>query len=349
MNNKDFNSIDKCMPLLEKLCLANGASSDEEAVMDIILNEIKDYIDDYKIDNLKNLIVYKKGKKRPKSTVMVSAHMDEVGFIITSITDSGFLKFSSVGGINNSVICGKHVTVGKNKIPGVIGIKPIHMLKPEEKGKPVPIEDMYIDIGAKDKDDAMKYISLGDFAYFKAEFYESDGIIRTKAIDDRAGCLILINMIKSELEYDTVFSFVTQEEIGLRGAKTASYTINPDIAIVIEATTASDLADTADHEKVCCINKGAVISFMDKRTIYDRELYKMAINSSKYTNVLVQEKRAVAGGNDAGAIQVSRNGVRTIAISIPARYLHCAAAMISKYDLYAVEKTAMYMLENINK
>ena len=349
MNNNEHKITDANISLLKKLCLANGTSSDEKSVRDIILNEIKDYIDDYGIDNLNNLIVYKKGKKHPKLKVMVSAHMDEVGFIITSVTDDGLLKFSTVGGINPSVICAKHVNVGEKMIPGVIGIKPIHMLKADEKNKTVPLDDMYIDIGAKDKDDALNFVNLGDFAYFKSIFDVSDDIIRTKAIDDRAGCLVLINMIKSELEYDTVFSFVTQEEIGLRGAKVASYSINPDIAIVIEATTASDLANTPDYEKVCSINKGAVISFMDKRTIYEKELYKMAINSAKYTNVSVQEKKAVAGGNDAGAIQTARSGVRTLAISIPTRYLHSATAMISKNDLYAVEKTAMYMLENINK
>lgn len=349
MNNEDYANFDSSIQLLERLCLENGVSSDEDRVLKIILNEIEPYIDHYEIDNLKNLIVYKKGRNKPKCKVMVSAHMDEVGFIITDATDEGLLMFENVGGIDVSVICGKGVRIGKDKIAGVIGVKPIHLLERDEKGKYPSMDNLFIDIGAKSKDEALKHVSLGDFACFDSIFDSSNDIIRAKALDNRAGCLAMINMIKSDLEYDTIFSFVTQEEIGLRGAKAAAYAINPDIAIVLEATTAADIPDTPEHKKVCCINEGAVISFMDKRTVYDRDLYNMAINSSEHTGVKVQAKRAVAGGNDAGAIQSSRAGVKVIAVSVPCRYLHSPIGIISKKDLYAVQKTAIYIAKQVNK
>ncbi|MDQ5983212.1 MAG: putative aminopeptidase YsdC [Eubacteriales bacterium SKADARSKE-1] len=325
------------LKLLEKLCRASGISGDESSVRNIILSEIKDYATNVKTDALGNLIVFKAGKEKPKSKLMISAHMDEVGFIVNHITDSGFLKFSTVGGIDKKVIPGKSVTVGKNKIPGVIGVKPIHLLKPDEKQDVIPIDDMYIDIGAKNKKDAEKHVNLSDSVCFDSIFDIDGKIIKAKALDDRVGCFILINLIKNDLPFDTYFTFVVQEEIGLRGATTAAFSVDPDCALVIEATTAGDTSCNESKNPVCKVNGGAVISFMDGHTVYDKEYYHLAFNVAAENNIKVQAKEATTGGNDAGAIHVSRGGVRTLAISLPCRYLHSATGLISLNDLDAVQ------------
>lgn len=321
--------------LLEKLCTACGVSGNEDDIRDIILSEIKAYADEIKIDALGNILAFKKGRQRAKSRLLLSAHMDEVGFIVTNINNDGSLKIASVGGIDKKAACGKAVLIGKNKLHGVIGATPIHVLKADERAKNPSIDSLYIDIGADSKEEAEKYVSLGDYVYFDSVFEADDRIIG-KAIDDRAGCMALIELIKSDLEYDAYFSFVVQEEIGLRGAKGAAFTLNPDAAIVVEATTASDIPDVSGADKVCSVGSGAVVSFMDGATMYDRELYKMIMDNAKKAGIPVQTKTKIAGGNDAGAIHQSRGGVRTAAISVPCRYLHSSTSLINADDLKAV-------------
>ena len=237
--------------LLERLCKADAPSGFEEEVRGIVLSEIKNYADEITVDNMGNVLVFKKGMKTPKKKLLLSAHMDEVGFIVTDIKSDGTLKFAEVGGINDTAVFAKQVKVGKNKISGVINAKPTHLLSADERKK-VPSKDtLCIDIGAKDKEDAEKYVSLGDMVTFDSPYENKNGRIISKAIDDRFGCLVLMEMIKSELPYDMYFSFVVQEEIGLRGAKAAAYTINPDYAIVIEATTAADVPFAEAEKRVC--------------------------------------------------------------------------------------------------
>lgn len=322
--------------LLEGLCRACGTSGDEDEIREIILSEIKPHADEVTVDPLGNIIVFKKGRSRAKNKTLISAHMDEVGFIVTNINSDGSLKIASVGGIDKKAACGKAVFVGKNKMNGVIGALPVHVLKADERAKNPPIESLYIDIGADTRERAEKYVSLGDCVYFDSVFEADDERIIGKALDDRAGCMALIEMIKSELEYDTYFSFVVQEEIGLRGAKGAAFTVNPDVAIVVEATTASDIPEVSGAEKVCCVGLGAVVSFMDGATMYDRTFYKLITDNARNAGVSVQTKTKIAGGNDAGAIHQSRGGVRTAAISVPCRYLHSSASLISRDDLQAV-------------
>lgn len=335
------------MELLKKLSMARGISGHEESVRTLIQREVSHYADKTVVDSMGNLLIFKKGKERAKTKLMLSAHMDEVGFIVNYITEDGFLKFASVGGIDCRVICGKSVTVGENALPGVVGAKPIHLLKSEEKDKSVPIEELYIDIGAKDKEEALQYVQLGDMICFDAVFDTSEGMIKGKALDDRAGCAVLVEMIQSELPYDMYFTFVVQEEIGLRGAKTAAYALDPQACIVVEATTAADIAGVDDAKQVCHLGKGAVISFMDRSTIYDKEYYKLAFQAAEAVGASCQAKQAVAGGNDAGAIHQSRSGIRTIAVSLPCRYLHSAVSMIAQDDLFAVQKMVMEMAKRI--
>lgn len=318
--------------LLEKLCTANSISGDEGNVREIIINEIKDFATEYKVDNLGNIIAFKKGKNRSENKLMLSAHMDEVGLIVTDITSDGLVKFDEVGGIDRRVLPAVSVKIN-NKINGVIGVKPIHLCDSEEGSKIPKYSEMYIDIGAESREEALRFVSLGDSITFEA-LYENNGhTIKSKAIDDRAGCFMMINMLKSELEYDMYFTFVVQEEVGLNGAKVAAYTVNPDFSIVLESTTAADIPDISPSKQVCNVGEGAVIGFMDRRTIYDKGLINKAQKLSEENNIKMQFKRAVAGGNDAGVIHSSRGGVRTLAISLPCRYLHSQLSLIAVSDL----------------
>lgn len=318
--------------LLERLCSCSGISGDELDIRNLIIDEIKPYSDEINTDNLGNIIVFKKGKNRAKHKLMLSAHMDEVGLMVTDITTDGYLKFDEVGGIDKRVLLGKCVTVGTRKVNGVIGIKPIHLTKGEEKSSVPSMSDMYIDIGADSADEAKKYVCIGDSINFTPNFEYNDVTIKSKALDDRFGCYVLIELIKSELEYDTHFVFAVQEEVGLRGAKVAAYTVDPEFAIVVETTTAADVPEIDADKQVCNLSQGAVISVMDRRTIYDKQLVKSAFKIAEDYKVKAQYKRVVAGGNDAGVIHQSRKGVRTLAVSLPCRYLHAPSCIVNIDD-----------------
>lgn len=317
---------------IKKLSLLDGVSGRENAVRDYIISEVSAYADSIETDPLGNLIVFKKGKNTPKNKVMLDAHMDEVGMMITHINGDGTLDFECVGGIDKRVMLGKPVTVGENKINGVIGVKATHMIPAAEKLN-MP-SNMYIDIGADSAEEAEKVVSLGDYACFKSDFVEfGDGFIKGRALDDRAGCAILINMIKSALEYDMYFNFSAGEEVGFGIASTAFYKVQPDYAIVVETTTAADLADVPENKKVCALGKGGVISFMDRRTIYPKDLFDKAFEIAKKNGIKAQVKSAVAGGNNAGAIHKTAGGVKTLAVSMPCRYLHSPSCVLKKEDI----------------
>lgn len=331
--------------MLKKLCLLNGTSGDEKNICDFIVNEIKDYCE-YQIDNLGSIIAFKKGKSKPDKKIMLCAHMDEVGFIITDVDDNGYLSFDAVGGIDAKVIPGRSVTV--NSIKGVIGLKPFHLLTDDEKASVPTIKSMRIDIGAKNREDALKYVHPGDYAYFSSEYTEfGDGFIISKALDDRIGCMLLIELIKSDLEYDTYFCFNVQEEVGLRGAMCTSYQVQSDISVILEATTAADLCGVTGGDRVCVLGDGAVVSFMDGRTIYDKELYNLARKTAEDNNIKTQTKTAIAGGNDAGAVQSSGKGSRVLAISLPCRYIHSGASVVKKSDIEGTRKLLNKLLPEL--
>ncbi len=333
--------------MLEKLCILNGTSGDEKNVREFIINEIKDFCE-YRTDKLGNLICDKKGKKKPKNKIMVAAHMDEVALIVTAIKPDGSLSVSAVGGIEPSVVMGSQVTV--NGMVGVIGSAAVHNLTDEEKNAAPKMSALYVDIGARDDTEAKKYVRQGDIAYFRSDFVRfGDGKIRCKAIDDRAGCAMMIEMIKKDIPFDTTFVFTVQEEIGTRGAKTAAFGVEPHFAIVLETTTAADIPSSDGEKRVCEQKKGAVVSYMDRSTIYDRELYDLAFKTAEKNKIPVQTKSMVAGGNDSGAIHISRDGVRTMAISVPCRYLHSPSCVADEGDIKACGELAEAMLAELGK
>lgn len=330
---------------LLEICALDGASGDEGAVRDYIRSNIT--ADEIFTDNLGNLIVFKKGRLVPKNKIMFAAHMDEVGFMVTDITEDGFLRFGAVGGIDPRVVLGRPLRF-KNGVCGVVGTKAVHQQTADERKKAPDFGEMLIDIGASTRKDAERYVSRGDCAVFSSDSFrfgdEQDGFVKSKAIDDRAGCLIMMDMINGTPEYDAWYVFTVQEEVGTRGAKAAAFTVAPDIAVVLETTTACDIADTAGDKRVCELGKGCVVSYMDRATIYDRELYQLARKTGDLLGIPTQTKTLIAGGNDSGAIHVSRGGVRTCALSVPCRYLHSPSCVIKESDFEATARLAPAVL-----
>lgn len=331
---------------VKELAALNGTSGDESAVRENIISRLPEDVS-YKVDNLGNLIVEKMGNGTPDRKLMIAAHMDEVGFMVTHIEDSGELCFSAVGGVLPAVVFGRQL-VFKNGVHGAVAGKPLHLLKDDEGDEQPKLSSLRIDIGAESKEEAEKLVSAGDCAYFTGEQRDfGDGFISGKALDDRVGCAIMLELINSELPYDCTFVFTVQEEIGTRGAKAAAYSVDPDLAIVIETTTACDIGGTKGEKRVCELGKGPVISYMDKGTIYDKELYRLGFETAKYIGIPCQTKSAVAGGNDSGAIHTSAGGVRTMAISVPCRYLHSPCCVIKETDLADTEKLVRAVIDSI--
>jgi endoglucanase len=228
-----------------------------------------------------------------------------------------------------------------------MGVKPIHLTKGDEKTAIPEYSEMYVDIGAASKEEALQHVRYGDSVTFCSEFNETASFINSKAIDDRFGCLVLIELLKSDLEYDVDVAFVVQEEVGLHGAKVAAYSLDPQFALVVETTTAANIPEIDTSKQVCCLGEGAVISVMDRRTIYDKEMVRFAFAAAEEIGVKAQYKRAVAGGNDAGIIHKSNGGIRTLAISLACRYLHAPNCVANKSDCGSVMLLAHKMAEKI--
>lgn len=328
---------------IKELSLLCGTSGREDKIREYIISKIEGKCE-YHIDPIGNLIAYKKGKKPAKNKVMLDSHMDEVGIIITYINADGTLKFGTVGGIDTKVILGRQFVFANGTV-GVAGVKPVHLLKGDEKTKIPDSDSLYIDIGASSKEEAEKRVKIGDTAVFLSDFtHFGNSKIKGKALDDRVGCAILIDMINSDLEYDAYFSFSVQEEIGLRGAGCAAYGINSDYAIILETTTAADIIDVPSHKKVCMLGEGATVSFMDRSTLYNKELFDMAFEVAEKENIKIQPKTVVAGGNNAGTVHKSREGIKTLTINVPCRYLHSPSCVCDTRDIGNVRALAEAML-----
>lgn len=319
---------------IRNLCALDGVSGHEQEICRYLYDQLAASPTEMDIlcDPLGNLLAHVKGKQRAKKRVMFAAHMDEVGLIITGITPEGFLRFTTVGGVDPAVLYGHRVRI--NGCCGVIGGKAVHMCTAEEKARLPEISQMLIDIGAENEAMAAELVSPGDVAAFDSAFRELPGeFLQAKALDDRAGCALLLDLVRSVPEYDITLAFTVQEEIGLRGAKTAAFAVKPDIAVVVDATTAADIAGIKGDKRVCSIGSGPVVSFMDKRTLYDKPLYDWIRCQADEEDIPSQTKSLVAGGNDAGAIQLAGTGARVAAVSLPCRYLHSPACVLSREDL----------------
>lgn len=323
------------MERLKALCELGGVSGREDAVREYIIEQIKNKAQ-VTVDPMGNIIAFVKGKKRASKKVLADAHMDEVGFFITYITEGGLLKFHPVG-IDVSVLLGRRVKIGNTV--GVIGIKPVHMVKGDAKDKMPEVDSLYIDIGAYSREEAEETVKVGDCAVFDEGYEVLGDLVVSKALDDRVGCWALIDIINSDPLYDFYATFSVKEEIGF-GARTSTYTVDPEFAVVIESTTAADIAGVEGEKKVCAVNGGAVISFMDRGTLYEKKLVDTCIELGKQNGISCQLKTAVAGSNNAAGVHRTRAGVRTVAISVPCRYIHSAASVASLGDVKAVRDLA---------
>lgn len=313
---------------LKTLCALPGVSGMEDPVREYIIQQAKHCADSVIVDIMGNLIVFKKGVKSTGNKLMLCAHMDEVGLMVTSITDEGYLKFDFVGGVDRRVAIGKRVLVGEKAVPGIIGIKAYHLVSREEEKKVPKTDALYIDIGAKDKEDAEKLVDLGDYAVFDSDWVEfGDGLVKAKALDDRVGCAVMLALLKEELPMDVTFAFTVQEEVGTRGAFAAAFRVTPEIALVLETTTAADIPSSAEHQQVCAPGKGPVVPFMDGGTIYDRALFETLRKLAQDNGIGWQTKHYVAGGTDARAVQRTKAGVRVAGMAAAVRYLHAPSSV----------------------
>lgn len=316
--------------LLEILSNASGVSGYEGEVRNIIKEEIEKHADEVIIDKMGNIIAHKKGNG-PK--VIIDAHMDEVGFIITGYNEDGTLRFHPIGGINSKVPPAKVVFIGRNKIVGVIGIKPIHLQSKEEKNKNMDYSEYCIDIGSNSKDKTKEIIKLGDYAVFDTTFGDfGKGLVKGKAFDDRIGCSVLVEVLKESFNCDVYGVFNVQEEVGERGAYTSSFTVNPDIGIVLEGTVCADMPSIPDYRRGTEIGKGPAISIMDKSSLFNSQISRDIMNIAKEKNIPYQLRRSTAGGNDGGAIHMSGEGAKVATISVPCRYIHSSVSVASLED-----------------
>ncbi|MDD5939022.1 MAG: M42 family metallopeptidase [Clostridiales bacterium] len=335
---------------LKTLCALSGPSSYEGPVRDYLRARAQAAGAVTCVDGMGNLICFKKGAKAAPNHLMLCAHMDEVGLIIKRITDDGFLKFAPVGGIDRRVLIGKPVFVGEKRVPGVIGLRAIHLTTPEERKVVPKLEEMYIDIGAKDRADAEQYTYLGDFAVFSDEVVPfGDGMLKAKAIDDRIGCAVMIELLEEDLPVDCTFVFTVQEEVGTRGAFGAAFSVAPDIALVLEGTTAADLPTTEAHKRVCSPGKGPVIPFMDGGAVYDKGIYRLLCELADANGIPWQTKEYLSGGTDAKAIQQTKAGVRVGAVSAAVRYLHTPSSVAAIADFDRIQELVRLFIEAVAK
>lgn len=331
---------------LKELTELSGVSGYEHEVRNYIKNKLNEIGCEYYVDKLGNVIAHNKGIK--KKTIMVAAHMDEVGLIVSHIDKDGFIKFQAVGGIDQRVLNSKVVLVGENKILGVIGSKAVHLMSKEERGKSVPIDKLYVDIGTYSKSETEKLVQIGDYITFKSDYVEfGEGLIKAKALDDRAGCSALLELLSMKLDADFYGVFTVMEEVGCRGAQTAAYSLEPDYAIVLEGTVCADMPEVKDYSKATLIGKGAALSLMDNSTLYDIEEVRKVENIAKKNNISYQFRTSSAGGNDAGPIHKTKEGAKAVAISIPCRYIHSPINVANKSDYNSVVGLAKeVILEN---
>lgn len=329
--------------LIKALCAERGISGDEGRVRAVIEQRLSGQCE-LAVDPLGNLIAVKRGN-RPNKKIVLFAHMDEVGLLITAITGEGLLKFSPIG-IDPRVLHGRRVRIGDAGILGVIGAKAWHHLEDDEREAELKADGLYIDIGASSKDEAASVVSLGDAACFDAPFCEfGEGLLLSRALDNRIGCALLIDLLCSDCPWEVTGVFTCGEEASLFGATAAANATAPEIAIILETTTAGDIEGAPADKVVCALKKGPVVSFADKGTLYDRKLYALAFNVAAERGIAVQTKEGVFGGNEARAVSRAGAGAQTMAISVPCRYLHSASCVAAMQDVLAAQRLILAVID----
>lgn len=335
--------------LLERLTNAVGISGNEKAVRDLIKAEIEAHVDTLRVDRMGNLIAFKKGQEGAPH-VVVAAHMDEVGLMVKSIDSNGLIKFVPIGGLDARILVSKRVYIGETRIPGVIGAKAIHLQKPEERTKALSIDDLYIDIGCKDQAEAERLVSIGDYIAFDS-LYRTFGKnrIKAKALDDRVGCYLLIQMLKQNHQVNFTGIFTVQEEIGLRGAEVAANQVEADLAIILEGTTCSDVTSVEPHLQVTSLDKGPAISIKDLGTLYPKKWVDLLVQTANENGIPWQYRRSSFGANDSGKFHLAKSGMAAVSLAVPCRYIHSPVSVCSQDDLQHAEALLIKFMEKLGK
>ena len=337
---------------LEKLSVACGVAGREEDVRNLLVKMLEPYVDEVKVDKMDNVIAVKKGKK-DKPRVMLAAHMDEVGLMIKTITKEGFLQFTKMGGIDDRILLAQEVRVlcEKAVLPGVIGSKPPHIQKEEERKKIVPFDEMFIDIGAENREDAKAMgVKIGDPVAFNGNYIRiGKDTLLGKAFDDRAGCAVMVETLKQLGETDcTVYAVGTvQEEVGLRGAATAAFGVDPDVGIALDVTIAGDVPGVREFDTSVKMGKGPALSVSDSGLITHPKVLRWLIDTASQNNVDYQLETGLLGTTDAARMALTRQGVPSGTISIPARYIHSPVGLVSMKDLENCAKLATLAVQKI--
>ncbi len=339
------------MSRIRELSLLFGPTGDESRVADYLEAAATPFCHSICRDRMGNVLArqsFGNLDAPDRTSVMLSAHMDEVGVMITEIREDGLCRFDTVGGIHSSVLEGRKLLLEAKDgslCSGLVASLAIHHKKKDEKSKPTPQKELYIDIGAKDRTEAEQFVEVGSLGTFDSLFYtfgKDDALIKSKALDDRMGCAALLEVMEELFrepphgDLDLYFCFTVREEIGLSGAKVVAQRIAPHYAIVLESTAVADLPDTPESRRVAELFGGAALSLMDRSTVYDADFCSFVRSVAAEEGLPLQIKRYVSGGNDAGSIHKSGQGVKTVALSVPTRYLHSPSCVAALSDYFAV-------------
>ena len=338
------------LDLLRQLSETAGVSGDESRVRRLIAGAVRDKVDSLTADQIGNLIAFKAGhgtdgdgKERDEKDgdgspggqrfkVMVAAHMDEVGLMVTDFDGDGHLRFAAVGGVDARVLVSQPVRIGSGGVPGVIGLTPVHLTEAAERKKPATMKNLRVDIGADSKEAAQKLVRRGDYISFDTVLLDLGPTLLGKAFDDRGGCAMLIEVLGESYPFDLYAVFTVQEEVGLRGARVAAYQLAPDAAFVLECGTTDDTPKKRDDTPVMRLGHGPAITVMDRSMVADARLVRHLRDTAEAEGIPYQLRAPKGGGTDAGRIHLAREGVPSAVVSIPCRYLHAPASLIHKSD-----------------
>jgi len=339
---------------LEKLSNACGVAGREDEVRKIMKDSLKPYVDEISEDKLGNVIGVKKGRKNaPK--VMLAAHMDEIGLFVKTISKEGFLQFAKVGGIDDRILLAQKVIVHTERGPlhGIIGSKPPHIQKEEERKKVLTYDELFIDIGAESQEEAKKMgVKIGDPVSFDIKFDRiGNDVVVGKAFDDRVGCAVMIDVMKMLKQTEcAVYAVGTvQEEVGLRGATTAAFGIYPDVGIALDVTVAGDVPGVKEVEAPIKMRKGPAIEIADMGLITHPKVLRMLVEAAEENNIPYQLETGLPGSTDAARIALTREGVPSGVISVPTRYIHSPTSLVSLKDMENAVKLTVAAIQKIPK
>ncbi len=335
------------LELLKRLSNACAVSGDEGEVRKIVLGEVRPYADEVKVDALGNVLAIKHARQENPLRVMLAAHMDEVGLMLTHEDGDGVFRFEMIGGISPADVAGKLVWIGRDHITGVVGLKPFHYFNKDEQKKPLDVDDLYVDIGP-----ARSKAQVGDRATFATSFLQVGPSVRGKALDDRLGVATLVELLKQAPPHlELLAVFTVQEEIGSRGARVAAFALNPDVAIILDSTPAYDLPAWEADENVrynTRLDAGPAIYVADIGTLSDPRLVRYLIHTAEEHGIPYQLRQPGGGGTDASVIHRQREGIPSISVSVPGRYHHSPASIVRLADWQHTMELMVVALSDIS-